>query len=98
MNNNDKDIDFMLKVEEWLVINDVKDRMYSFEYLKTHTLSGYLYEVKEHLGWKAPDLIDELKQMEKDYKDIGKTHKPIIDKETFDRANEILHEQEEVER
>lgn len=98
MRNTDKDIDFMFKVEEWLVMNDVKDNMYSFEYLKNHTLSGYLYEVKEHLSWKAPDLIAELRQMEKNYKSIEESRKPIIEKESFEKSSEMLQEQEELER
>lgn len=58
----------MSEVEDWLVINDIKDRRTSLDILANDNLTSYISEVKWVLSWKAPDLIQDFNEMINDFK------------------------------
>lgn len=67
-NTISKELVFMSEVEDWLVINDIKDRRTSLDTLANDNLTSYISEVKWVLSWKAPDLIQDFNEMINDFK------------------------------
>lgn len=67
-NTISKELVFMSEVEDWLVINDIKDRRTSLDILANDNLTSYISEVKWVLSWKAPDLIQDFNEMINDFK------------------------------
>lgn len=71
-NIREKELSFMFEIEKWMVSEDLKDEIHSFENLKSQSLNSYLNEVKSFVSWKAPDLIEELNNRINDFKNNEK--------------------------